>query len=244
LKDGRKKVGVQANLYGTSLIFDEMGFLKNYDMGGDLGKASRGGGKNDGNEQDYLVSIDDDPQIASHHVVELDVGTAFWVEHDGTRREKFLEGLFKYPGKNSVVLDGSDKDPRIILDYVDRLRRGMFVAAVMPPRDLIDLRYEFAEMGKALYECKSPDADVGERGRHLETFLDKFNVVTKLGRPIVARTTNGLGDLYHKAVAGFETGLPTDEIIPLADEIVGTLQRQNPELRPSEEFDSLLRRLA
>lgn len=226
------KITVPASLRGTRLIFDN-GCLVDYDMGGPYGKASYASHFIDSLEfsPDQVIAIDDDPVIDKTMATMLGVGLVIWLDKNEERRELAVEGLYTYPGKTPLVLEGVEDNMRLITYHVKRWKRMRFITETKNPLDIYRLAKEFDEMRVHLRLCKRNPKESHEHMRNLITTTER---ILNLGDPFVPRVMSGVSDLFSELRVGFYTGAEPGRLVKTADEMYSLLEEQNPESRLTE----------
>jgi hypothetical protein len=227
------KITVPAFLRGTMPIFNN-GYLVGYDMGGPYGKASFAHHFVNSLEfsPDQVIAIDDDPVIDKTMAAMLGVGLIVWLDKNEERREMAAKGLYTYPGKTPLVLEGVEDNMRLITDHVKRWKRMRFISETKSPIDIYRLAKEFDEMRAHLRLCKR---DQKESHEHIRDLIITTERILNLGDPFIPRVMSDVGSLFSELRVGFYyTIAEPKELVRKADELCSLLEEQNPESRLTE----------
>lgn len=223
----------QSHLRGTMLMFRN-GLLDGYDMGGPYGKASFA--PHFVNtlrfSPDQVFAIDDDPVIDRTMAATLGIGLVIWMDKKKKRRELAARGLYKYPGKTPIVLEGVESSMRIITSYVDKWRRARFISETRNPVDIHRLNIAFEDMKNHLESCKNDDAHLGY---HMRNLIDAGERVMDIGDPFVATILSGVGNLFSELRLNFHINAEPNQMIEVAEDLCSLLEEQNPELQLTDE---------
>ncbi len=228
------RISVPAYLRGIRLIFRN-GYLVDYDMGGPYGKASFAPFfiKILNYMPDQVFTIDDDPIIDNTLVAMLGIGFAIWLDKDEKRKKLVSEGLYKYPGKTPIVIDGVENNMQLIVKYVDKWKRARFISETKTPKEIYHLNKEFEKMKLYLKLCKEDEKHLR---MNMRNFIESCERIVNMGNPFVATILSGVDDLFSELRSDFHRGVESKELLTIADELCSLLENQNPEFRLTGDY--------
>lgn len=229
----KRKIGVfGTHLRGLKLRFHN-GYLINYDIGGNYGKATFAENlvRELGLTPDDVFAIDDDPVLDKSLVLMLGIGFVIWLDEDQNRRKLEAEGMYTYPGEIPLVFPEARANMQSLTPCVDMWRRARAVSKIKSPTELIQINQEFKNMRNSIERCKQENTRM-----QIERFINSCEKLFDIGYPIISTVLSGVENLFSDLEIAFYAGEDTKSLIQQAETIYTALRDENPESQLTEDI--------